>query len=73
MLRRFKERGISETEEAQVAIQIGSTGSQTITDRVNGFTEYWEANAPKPGPSSAMTSRSTTATSARPSASARTT
>lgn len=47
MLRRFKERSISETEEAQVAIQIGSTGSQTITDRVNGFTEYWEANAPE--------------------------
>lgn len=46
MLRRFKEKGISETEEAQVAIQIGSTGSQTITDRVNGFTEYWNANAP---------------------------
>ena len=47
ILRRFQERGISETEEAQVAIQIGSTGSQTITDRVNGFTEYWEANAPE--------------------------
>ena len=47
MLRRFKERGLSEDEEAQVAIQIGSTGSQTITDRVNGFTEYWEANAPE--------------------------
>lgn len=46
MLRRFKARGLSETEEAQVAIQIGSTGSQTITDRVNGFTEYWQANAP---------------------------
>ena len=47
MLRRFKERGLSEDEEAHVAIQIGSTGSQTITDRVNGFTEYWEANAPE--------------------------
>lgn len=46
MLRRLKERGIAESEDAQVAIQIGSTGSQTITDRVNGFTEYWQANAP---------------------------
>ena len=46
MLRRFHERGLSEDEPAQVAIQIGSTGSQTITDRVNGFTEYWNANAP---------------------------
>ncbi len=46
MLRRFHERGLSEDEPAQVAIQIGSTGSQTITDRVNGFTEYWNGNAP---------------------------
>lgn len=46
MLRRMKEAGISETEEAQVAIQVGSTGSQTINDRVNGFNEYWSANAP---------------------------
>lgn len=46
MLRRMKEAGISETEEAQVAIQVGSTGSQTINDRVKGFNEYWSANAP---------------------------
>lgn len=46
MLRRLKERGVSETEEAAIAIQIGSTGSQTITDRVNGFKEEWAANAP---------------------------
>lgn len=47
MIRRLKERGISETEEAQIAIQVGSTGSQTINDRVKGFNEYWESNAPK--------------------------
>lgn len=46
MLHRMKEAGISETEEAQVAIQVGSTGSQTINDRVKGFNEYWSANAP---------------------------
>lgn len=46
MLRRMKAAGISETEEAQVAIQVGSTGSQTINDRVKGFNEYWSANAP---------------------------
>lgn len=46
MLRRMKEAGVSETEEAQVAIQVGSTGSQTINDRVKGFNEYWSANAP---------------------------
>lgn len=47
MLNRLKARGIAETETAQIAIQIGSTGSQTITDRVNGFKEYWAANAPE--------------------------
>lgn len=46
MLRRLKASGLSETEEANIAIQIGSTGSQTITDRVNGFTEEWTATAP---------------------------
>lgn len=47
LLRRFREKGLSETEEAQVAIQIASTGSQTIIDRVNGFKEYWNENAPE--------------------------
>ena len=47
MIRRLKDRGISETEEAQIAIQVGSTGSQTINDRVKGFNEYWDLNAPK--------------------------
>lgn len=46
MLNRMREAGISESEEAQVAIQVGSTGSQTINDRVDGFNEYWSANAP---------------------------
>ena len=47
LISRLKNKGISETEEAQVAIQVGSTGSQTINDRVKGFNEYWEANAPQ--------------------------
>ena len=42
----MKETGLAETEEAQVAIQVGSTGSQTINDRVKGFNEFWTANAP---------------------------
>ena len=46
LLKRMKDEGISETETAQVAIQVGSTGSQTINDRVKGFNEYWSANAP---------------------------
>ncbi len=46
LLNRLKESGLSETEEANIAIQVGSTGSQTINDRVKGFNEYWTANAP---------------------------
>lgn len=47
MIRRLKANGTSENETAQIAIQIGSAGSQTITDRVKGFNEYWKANAPQ--------------------------
>ena len=47
MIRRLKAKGLSEDETAQIAIQVGSTGSQTINDRVKGFNEYWEANAPE--------------------------
>ncbi len=43
----MKKNGVSETEEAQVAVQIGNSGSQTIIDRLQGFNEYWEANAPE--------------------------
>ena len=46
LISRMKQTGLSETEEAQVAIQVGSTGSQTINDRVKGFNEFWTANAP---------------------------
>lgn len=46
MIRLLEESGVSETEEAQVAVQIGSSGSQTIIDRLAGFNEAWEANAP---------------------------
>lgn len=47
MIRRLKAKGISEDEVAQIGIQVGSTGSQTIIDRVKGFNEYWEENAPE--------------------------
>ena len=38
---------LTETDSAEIAIQIGSTGSQTIIRRVEGFQEYWAANAPE--------------------------
>jgi ribose transport system substrate-binding protein len=47
MIARMKKANVSETAKAQVAIQIGSSGSQTIIDRLKGFNEYWTANAPK--------------------------
>jgi ribose transport system substrate-binding protein len=47
MINRLKKSGLAETAKAQVAIQIGSSGSQTIIDRLKGFNEYWTANAPK--------------------------
>lgn len=47
MIAKLKARGIAETETAEIAIQIGSSGSQTIIDRLKGFNEYWAANAPK--------------------------
>lgn len=47
MINRLKEQGVKEDEEAQVAVQIGNSGSQTIIDRMSGFNEFWDANAPK--------------------------
>lgn len=46
MLRRLKDSGLSETEDSSIAIQAGSTGSMAINDRLQGFYEYWDANAP---------------------------
>jgi ribose transport system substrate-binding protein len=37
---------LTETDEAEIAIQIGSTGSQTIMLRMEGFQAYWAENAP---------------------------
>ena len=47
MLRIFKEKGVPEDEKASIAIQITSTSSQTIIDRLAGFNQYWSANAPE--------------------------
>lgn len=46
MIAKLKAKGIKETDVAEIAIQIGSSGSQTIIDRLKGFNEYWAANAP---------------------------
>jgi len=46
LIRLLKDRGVSEGTAGTIAVQIGSTGSQTIIQRNEGFKEYWEANAP---------------------------
>ncbi|MDL2324895.1 ABC transporter substrate-binding protein [Ruminococcaceae bacterium OttesenSCG-928-A16] len=47
MINRLKEAGVKEDEVAEIAIQVGSSGSQTIIDRLDGFNQYWDANAPE--------------------------
>ncbi|MBQ6555232.1 MAG: substrate-binding domain-containing protein [Firmicutes bacterium] len=47
MLKKFRDLGISENEQANIAIQIPSTSSQTIIDRLAGFNQYWSTNAPE--------------------------
>lgn len=46
MIKRLKASGLKDTDTAQIAIQVGSSGSQTIIDRLKGFNDYWAANAP---------------------------
>ena len=46
LIRLLKEKGVSESTAGTIAVQIGSTGSQTIIQRNEGFKEYWDANAP---------------------------
>ncbi|MDR0381949.1 MAG: ABC transporter substrate-binding protein [Oscillospiraceae bacterium] len=46
MLAKLKAIGTPEDKEGVIAVTIGSTGSQAIIDRDDGFKEYWDANAP---------------------------
>ena len=34
-------------EEVTVGLQVASVGSQTVNERLDGFREYWDANAPE--------------------------
>ena len=46
LLTNLKAAGTPEDKEGVVAVTIGSSGSQAIIDRDEGFKEYWDANAP---------------------------
>lgn len=46
MLSYLKNSGLSEDENASIAIQIGRTSSQTVNERMAGFCQYWAEYAP---------------------------
>jgi len=46
MLRLLRAAQTSEDKRGTIAVQIGSSGSQTMIDRNAGFKDYWDANAP---------------------------
>ena len=47
MLDQLISSGLSEEDSASIAIQITSTSSQTVIDRLAGFNSYWSVNAPE--------------------------
>lgn len=47
MLVKLENNGHEESERLYVGIEIGSTKSQTIIERLAGFNEYWSDHAPK--------------------------
>lgn len=46
MISLLKKDGASDSESIQVGIQVGSTSSLTIIERLAGFFQYWSKNAP---------------------------
>lgn len=46
MIRILKEQGHSENEEVNIAIELGAKASQTINERLAGFSQYWTKYAP---------------------------
>lgn len=47
MLEQLHKKGTSEDENVFIAIQVGSPSSQTIYERLAGFSSYWTKNAPE--------------------------
>lgn len=46
MISLLRKNGTSESESIKVGIQVGSTSSLTIIERLAGFFQYWSKNAP---------------------------
>lgn len=47
MLEQLRQAGYSDDEYLEIAMQAGSCSSQTINERMAGFSQYWMGNAPK--------------------------
>lgn len=47
MLEQLHKQGYKDDEIVQVGIQVGSSTSQTITERMAGFSQHWTTHAPK--------------------------
>lgn len=47
MIRMLKEQGHLDSEEIDVAIELGAKSSQTINERLAGFCQYWTKCAPE--------------------------
>lgn len=45
-LKMLHENGTKDSDSVKVGIQVTSTGSQTVVDRIAGFNKYWFENAP---------------------------
>ncbi len=47
MINLLKKGGVSENESAQIGMQVGAASSQTISERLAGFIQYWSRHAPE--------------------------
>ena len=47
MIDQLRAMGYKENEELGVGIEVGTTFSQTISERLAGFLQYWSRNAPE--------------------------
>ncbi len=47
MYSQFLKNGYTENDSVKVGIQVGSTSSQTINERLAGFFNFWSKNAPE--------------------------
>ena len=47
LIRQLHESGSTDSDKLKVGMQVGATTSQTINERIAGFSRYWSENAPE--------------------------